>query len=376
MAKAKRTKRHHFVLASLIAILAALALVVYVLLTIQPKNLSFGVLSLDEGYTPGSAAGGTNTNLGDEMLRTLSSGDLIKTIDGNQELDLNSYTIEFKTYETQEELDNALKSDEVAGAVVVPEDYTKDKINGVADTANGVVDVIVQKTTDPEVSQKLGDALANALNTFGVETSTSTPQADNPEDLGYQLAPDPFLHMWLILPAVLSSIALGWAYKVKNGASFPIRVKRCFALALLSAAISVLLSIGDYAMLAFGYGYEGEVMPSLANLWLMNFLAMLFFDGLAQFTPWAAAIGAALLLLISAALTLIPLENYPVTLRPWMLTTFTDSSLGFVAKGYYPSVQLWKVGEQALLGYALVGIVASLAIATFGRQSDPRDIDG
>ncbi len=378
---AKRKHKHHVFPIVILALLLALIVALYTFLTAAPKNLQFGVLSLDEGYVP---AGQTQeSNFGDQMLKSLTSGDIIDTMGGSKDLNVNNYTIEFKTYETEEQLNEAIQSEEVAGAIVVPEDYTKNKITettenitkGVTDTTSQAVNVIVEKTTDPSVTEQLGSTMTNLLSAAGIDATTTFAQAeaDGANDPAYNLDPDPFQHIWLLLPPIVASTLLGWGFSAKKGATLGYRLRRYGIGILLSLLISALLTIADYSILSLGYGYEANTPASCAHLWLMNFLVMLFFGGLAQLSPWLSAIAGGVLLAFGGLANLLPIESYPEFLRPWIIPTFTDASLNSVSESFFPGAKLWTLGEQALLAYAIIGVIVGLAVAALSRGATTKD---
>ena len=105
----------------------------------------------------------------------------------------------------------------------------------------------------------------------------------------------------------------------------------------------------------------------------MNFLTMLFIGGLAQLSPWLAAITGGCLIAVGGFTNLISAESCPAFLRPWLIPTFTDASLTSVSESIFPGVKLWTLGEQALLGYAIIGVVVGLAVAALSRGKTADD---
>ncbi len=410
MARGQRRNKHRVVLVAVLVLLFFLSLLFYTILTTQPKNLQLGVVSLDQGYISDKEG---PSNLGQEMVDKLASGEFVEAASGARGLDLNSYTVEFKTYDTKEALDSALNNDEVAGAIVIPEDYTKTTIeeatstvkdtvtttvtettssiaNTVANTINNAssslgsttsssVDVLVQNTADPMVANQIGSAVSDLLDSVGVDStamlaSPATSSADTPDGKG-NLARDidPLQHIWLLLPPVLAAIVLARFLPIRRGDDFGERIKRLSVSVLISGVVALAVAAAEYALLAYACSFEGSVIGSVAHLWLMSFLVMLFFDGLAQLSPWAAGIVAGILVLFGAIAPLLPVDSFPAAIIPWLSSTFTDASLesaniAVVGPGS------WNAGEQALLMYALAGVLVGIGIAAFGPRI-PRSKD-
>lgn len=424
MALMARAKGHHrkrlgrVVLFLVAVLLLGLALLFYTVLTADPRDVKLGVLSLDEGVQ--TAQG--DSNLGTQMVEKLVSGDVFTAVPGSDDTRINSYSIEFKTYKTQDELNRALEDDEVTGAIVIPEDYTKNKIHettrdltdsvgNVTDTVigtvgdaagsvvgdvvgsitggtgqgggtgsgaaagtgttatstsgNALVDVIVQNSTNPVVQQLTGSSITHLLDTAGLETQSlypgqgvEGPDADQPVgSLG---------HLWLLLPPILASIVVAAVYPIRKGGTFAERMKRFVAMLVTSAILSALATAVDYAVLVNGFHYSGAFLPSVAELWVMAFLTMVFFGGVAHIRPWLAAVAAGTLLLIGAVTQWVSPESLPQFALPWISATFTNGSLADAASGV-PGLVLWNAGVQALAAYAVVGVILAVAAAAFGR---------
>lgn len=373
-----------FVVAALLLLLVLLS---YTVLTASPKDMKLGIVSLDEGVQTSQG----DSNLGAQMVEKLASGEIFTT--SSDDLHLNSYSIELKTYKTQDDLNNALQNDEVTGAIVIPEDYTKHKLDettryltdsandatdtvadavtgGVAEASQAVVDVIVRNATDPVTQQHVGSSITRLLNTAGLATDSEYPGSRTSGTLGTQSI-DPLCHLWLLLPPAIVSILLAAIYPIRKGSTFAERAKRLAALLASWAILSAVVAIADLAALSNAYRYAAELLPSIIQLWTMSFLAMAFFGGLAQIRCWLAALVAGALLLAGALANWAAPEGLPLFALPWVAETFTNVSLGDVAAGI-PGLAIWDSGIQALVGYAVVGIVLAVAVTAFAR---PRHTD-
>ncbi len=377
MSKKRTVKRRGRIIPFVVALLIFLiALLLYTFLTSNPKDLKLGVLSLDEGVA--TSQGGSN--LGEQMAERLTSGDIFNSAGGGTDTHLNSYSLEFKTYETQEELNRALESDEVTGAIVIPEDYTRQKINettsgitsGITDTANAAVEVVVQNTSDPAVQQQIGGSITRLLNSTGIDSYSAFDAGSSMIDDARD--PDPRIHVWLLLPPIFAALLLAHFYPIRRGPTFQKRLVRLGVTALMSALASIAISIADYVMLTYVYLYSNDVMASLAELWIMNFLVMLFFGGLAQVRIWLGALVAALLILLGAIISWLGFIDVPFLVLPWIVETFTDISLGETASDL-PGITLWNSGLRALWAYALAGIILGIVAAALPHRhtNNPRE---
>ncbi|WP_165060279.1 ABC transporter permease [Adlercreutzia sp. ZJ154] len=378
MAKRYHKKQHgHIILFALALLLFLLALLFYTFLTSDPRDTKLGIVSLDEGVQTSQG----QSNLGSQMVEKLTSGELFTATPGSSETHLNSYSIEFKTYKTQDELNTALENEEVTGAIVIPEDYTKRKINettqnitnSTEDVKNAVVDVVVEKTTDPVLQQQVGSSITRLLNTAGLSASSEYPGSSISGEIGERDV-DPLCHVWLLLPPIVASLLLSVAYPIRRGATFAVRVRRLVVAALASALLSILVAIGDYLILVNAYHYTNVLLPSIGELWVMSFLVMLFFGGLAQIRLWLAALAAGLLLLIGAIAGWVSLEAFPEPILPWIVETFTDASLNDIVSNV-PGITIWNSGVHALWSYALVGVILAIATAAFSRPDRSYDYE-
>lgn len=373
-----RKRRGHILLFVLALLLFLLALLFYTFLTSDPRDTKLGIVSLDEGVQTSQG----QSNLGSQMVEKLTSGELFTAAPGSSETHLNSYSIELKTYKTQDELNTALENEEVTGAIVIPEDYTKRKINettqsitdSTEDAKNAVVDVVVEKTTDPVLQQQVGSSITHLLSAAGLSASSEYPGSSVSGEETGERAIDPLCHVWLLLPPIAASMLLAGAYPIRRGATFATRVKRLVAVVLASALASILTAIGDYLILVNAYHYANELLPSIGELWIMSFLVMLFFGGLAHIRLWLAALAAGLLLLAGAIAGWASLEAFPEPVLPWIVETFTDTSLNDVVSSV-PGIAIWNSGVHALWGYALVGVILAIATAALSHPDHSRDYE-
>lgn len=383
-----RRRRGGIALFVLGALLLAAALLFYTLLTASPKDVKLGVVSLDEGAqtTEGSS------NLGSLMIDKLASGELFAA--SSQDAHFNSYSIELKTYQTQDDLNRALESDEVTGAIVIPEDYTKQKLDettrhltdgiddtkdalvgaatqGAANAGASLVDVIVQTTADPVIQQRVGSSITQLLDTAGLATDSAYPGQSAASDADTSPI-DSLCHLWLLLPPIALSIVLAAIYPVRRGETRTDRLKRLVGMLVASAILSAALAVASYFLLANRYHYIGAFAPSVMQLWIMSFLAMAFFGGLAQVRCWLAALAAGALLLAGAIMQWAAPDTVASFALPWVAETFTNVSLHDAASNI-PGLSVWETGAQALAWYAGAGALIALGAVMFARTDTPDD---
>lgn len=373
MAKKKRHGIRNAGLLLVLFLLVLLSLLFYTVENTKPKQLSLGVVSLDEGDTVYDSG----NNLGSEMLTKLTSGEFAEAAlnDGGQSSP-GSYTIEFKRYETEEDVKNAVENDEVYGAVVIPSDYTNSMHPGtirttVEETVHNGANVVLDAAQNPAVSQAAEEAVSTVLDAAGLDAmiEPSTLSVDERASI-----PDPVFHMLLLVPPLAAGIVLAVLYKIRKGLSFGDRARRFGFSLLLNAGISLLLAILLYLILVVAIRFSEAPVPSILYMWVVDFLLMTFADGLANVNAGMALIVVAVFLMLGGVLGLLPLEAFPPIIQnlafPWLTTTFTDWNLGTaVVDGMGP----WVQGLSDIWIYALAGIIAALMAASFSNGDARRE---
>lgn len=348
-------------------LLVLLSLLFYTVENTKPKELSLGVVSLDEGDTVYDSG----NNLGDAMLSKLTSGEFATAAlgDGGQQ-STGSYTVEFKRYETEEELKNAVDKDEVYGAVVIPNDYTNSMNPGtirttVEEAVQNGANVVLDAAQNPAITQAAESAVSTVLSAAGLDAMIE-PSALNIDERAS--IPDPLFHMLLLIPPLAAGIGLAALYKIRRGLSFGDRTRRFGFSLLLNAGISLLLAILLYLILVVAVRFSEAPVPSILYMWAVDFMLMTFMDGLANVNVGMALIVAAVFLMLGGVLGLVPFEAFPPIMQnlafPWLTTTFTDWNLATaVADGIGP----WVQGLSDIWVYALVGAIAALMAASFSN---------
>jgi hypothetical protein len=148
-----------------------MALVIYPMVTAAPKNMPFGLLSLDEAAeTPDG-----QVDLGAQITKTVL--DAAETADAEAD---GAAPVEWTEYASQEELDAALNDMDIYAAIVIPGDFSASRVEARTEATAAIGGVLAEQlpplVANPQALADPSTALTPIVQALsGIETAAGTP---------------------------------------------------------------------------------------------------------------------------------------------------------------------------------------------------------
>lgn len=400
------TKRLLLPIIALIVAGFVMAMIVYPMVTAEPRNLPLGVLSLDEGAdTPQGAV-----NVSDQIIETMTGATSEDAKDGES-------AVSWTRYESQAELDAALDAHELYAAIVVPEGYTAAQLQAkmaatqaaqqAAAAAQAAGEQTAQQAAAATQAQAAGGQAAQQAKAAGA-AGAQAAQAETPASASLSIIVDAgknpmaatavestitaqiaeagleaqvehrnasdlgggSLNMavqFTVLPAfiltLVCSVSLFVVTRAKKGAA---RAQRLRAAGIQLAATAALSCCVGFGVAGIVGGIAGLAIPVAETglfLWLASFCLMALFVGCLDV---AVGLGALVIVAVFAcglATGNLPYEFLPAFWQEWLYPWVPQR---FIAEGtrslYYLGGSSWNASSGPLAVYGIVGL-ATLALA-------------
>ncbi|WP_139652285.1 ABC transporter permease [Raoultibacter phocaeensis] len=414
-------KRYVLPFAAFLVVACVMSLVVYPMVTAEPKGLPLGILSLDEGAQSPQGA----LNAGETIVeQILESQDEEET-----------HAVTWTEYDSQEALDEAIENEELYAAIVIPSDFSQSQVD--AKTAEAIA---AAAQTEQAAKVAAARASAEASETEGASSPNgTTPQGDlssgaqssipnaaagsadseipkisplaviidegkNPlaastvktmltsmlaeQGLAYTLEivdeadigggtlnmAQQFTVLPVFIMSMICSVALFVATKPAKDATRSQRFKTIGMQAMFILVLSWLIGFGTTALVET----SGLSIPSLDTglfLWLASFCLMLLFVGCLDI---ATPLGAVVILGCFAcgmACGNLPYELLPTLYQDWLYPWVPQHFIGDgIRQIFYTGATAANPAAGGLIGAGFVGAIA-LCVAPLVAHSTGKAVN-
>ncbi len=397
-------KRYALPFVVFLVVASVMSMVVYPMVTAEPRNLPLGILSLDEGVeTPQGTV-----NAGEVIVAQVTETEA-SNADGVQ-------AVAWSTYETRKALDEAIANEELYAAIVIPSDFSASQVQAKMAEAQALAAQAAQiaaaqaaaantgtptspqeapptlpqneqPTTDtPEISplSVIIDEGKNPMAASTVETMLTTMLAQ--QNLPYTVERINEVNIgggtlnmaqqFTVIPAFIMTMICSVALYVLTRAPKTTSRRERWSVVGIQAALAVCLSwligFGTTAILETG----GLSIPSLDTglfLWLASFCLMLLFVGCLDI---ATPLGAVIILVCFAggmACGNLPYELLPTFYQDWLYPWVPQHFIGEgVRQIFYTGATVMNPAAASLAWFGVIG-AAALCVFPFIPRSESKD---
>lgn len=399
-------------LAFIILIACVMSLVFFPMVHMEPKNLSFAVLSLDEGAeTPQGTM-----NAGETMVNAIVSGEVTQ---GEES------PIVWTKVESQEELDAALENNEYYGALIIPSGFTAAQVaakqaetqaaaaqaaalmavqqDAASASADGATSSVAQgEGASADSAAASGAAVTAASDENAAEAPAIKMVADNAKsplaanlmqsmvgsmfsgtDVSVEVeaihtgdaqdqtaSTNPMGNMMsqqlTIMPTVIMSIvcALFTTRIFKKTGDASARWAALGKQVAFAVALSLLVALAAFCIAALGAESSMPFAGSVLFLWMASLCVMLVFLGLFDIAVPLGALGALLVFACGMACGILPFELLPAFWQDWVFPWAPQRFMGEGIRAIlYMGAGVWNAGSGPLL---ITGVVGAACIALAG----------
>lgn len=359
------TKRHAAPLAAIIIVACVLSLAFYPMTHLEPKGLSFGVLSLDEGLT--TPAG--TVNAGETMVENMTS------------LGKDDSTVSWERFYSQSELDEALEDGALYGAVIVPADFTASSVAAQAGSGEAsALKIVIDNAKSPVVANLMRTNLPTLFEQLGVQTEVEVvnqgPTVEGGNALGtmmsQQIAVMPTVMLSIFVAALIALIVTPLTQE--RGRK---RWQAAGLQAALALAFSLVVAVAVWLMVVGVAGIEANA-GSILFLWTASFGLMLALVGAFDVHAGLGALVAVCVFSLGMVCGVMPLEMLPAFWQDWV---FPWAPQRFIGEGVrailYRGAGAWNASCPPLLALAGAGAVLACIAAALpsraGTQKSPTE---
>ena len=334
----------------LLAVFAALGVVTLLMapmMAIKPRDLPIAVANLDAGASTPQG----ELNVGDQVVAQLTGSNM-------------NGMVKWVTYASQSEIDEALESNEVYGAFVVPADFTASSAaaqQGVGEAAPIII--TVNQGKNPMISGQL----STAFNSMAAGDLPVVQQVYHPIPAALGLSAM-FLPMLFVLMTYVASLLGG----VTTRSAFPLRATGRWKTLATQTGVAVLVAI----------------VVGLTATWIVNSitgagLPFTDFTILLGSMNWVGIAGVAvpaLILVLGSTTASLAYEALPGF---WQNFVYPWNPLRFLGDGVralaFQDAGWWNAATGGLLAALAVGLVlmATSVLTPIGRKvAEPKLIAG
>lgn len=336
-------KRYAAPLAAIIIVACVFSLAFYPMTHLEPKGLPFGVLSLDEGLT--TPAG--TVNAGETMVENMTS------------LGGDGSTVSWERFDSQNELDEALETGALYGAVIVPTDFTASSAAAQAGSGEAsALKIVIDNAKSPVVASLMQTNLPALFEQLGVRSEVEVVNqgagAEGANALGammsQQIAVMPTVMLSVVIAAMIALVVTPFAGK---------RGRERWQVAGLQATLAVVFSlavaVAIWLMVVGVAGIETDA-EAILFLWIASFGLMFVLVGAFDAHVGLGALVAGCVFSFGMACGVMPLEMLPAFWQDWV---FPWAPQRFIGEGMrailYRGAGAWNASCPPLLAFAAAG---------------------
>ena len=367
-----------------------LSLAITPILRVDPSDVPFLIVNLDEGATTATGS----SNLGETLTDALASGDdsLLDEYTSDEDEDdgsavdesavssiSTSISIDWTQMDSEEEALEALDGLDYYGAIVIPENFTAQYISylvGVGDAPE--ITVYLNAGKNAQMASSLATVFMEACLQAGIAIDA---EIINSADLGGGTMSAAIAVQMMVMPLTILSLItsiltalLFWKNDVTG-----LRRKHPFAAAIVMCLLVGLFSAVNAGLALFPDGVAGGMdLPAgelYPFLWLSSFCMMLACTGLCAFNlPLGVICGVGTFILgLSTALLgpeMLP-EFWAEWVYPWAPQAYIGNGVRMIL---YFDASPYENGTTHLVVLAAIGVVAILLAVLLACRKNRKEL--
>jgi ABC-2 family transporter protein len=331
------------VMAPIVAILItfAVSLVILPVIKGEAKDLPISVVSLDQGMT---------TPQGDMNLGTQIAAGMTAKINAAM-ADKDPAPLKLVEIADQAKLDQAFEDRDIYAAIVIPADFTAQKLTG----GSPVIKVIIDEGQSKAVATVLSTMIASMS---GESEVPLTIEYKNP--IGSDMAngnANMFAFIMAWIAALVCSIVLSKAFQMGLDQSVASKLKLLLMAALTAVVIAACVSF----ILKFEFGLGIEFGITFGFLSIAVFCLMMLIIGVMSWSFIGGVVIFVTLMLLGLVASNLPYEILPTFWQdyvyPWIPMRFMSDGIKEI---FYMNGGIWNAGTQVLTGFGATGILLTL----------------
>lgn len=327
-----------------IVITFAISLVILPVIKGEAKELPISVVSLDQGMT---------TPQGEMNLGTQISAGITTKINAAMATK-DPAPLKLIEIADQATLDRAFENRDIYGAIVIPADFTAQKLTG----GNPSITVMIDEGQSKAVATVLATMITSMSEDSEVPLTIETLHPVGSEMANGNANMFAFILAWIATLAC--SIVLTRAFKMGLDQSIVSKLK----LLLLAALTAIIIAACVSFILKYEFGLGIEYGTTFGFLSIAVFCLMMLIIGIMSWSFAGGAVIFVTLLLLGLVASNLPYEILPTFWQnyvyPWIPMRFMGDGIKEI---FYLDGGIWNDGTQMLAWFGCGGILLTLLSA-------------
>lgn len=334
------------VMAPIIAILItfAVSLVILPVIKGEPKELPITVISLDQGMITPQGPVNVGTQIAAGITAKIDAAMAAK----------DPAPLKLIEIADQAKLDKAFEDRDIYAAIVVPADFTAQKLTG----GSPVIKVIIDEGQSKAVATALSTMIGAMSSDSEVPLTIEYLNPIGPDMANGNANMFAFIMAWIA--ALVCSIVLAKAYKMGLDQSVASKLKLMVMAALTAVVIAACVSF--ILKVEFSLGIEFGI--TFGFLCIAVFCLMMLIIGVMSWSFVGGVVIFVTLMLLGLVASSLPYEILPVFWQqyvyPWMPMRFMSDGIKEI---FYLGGGIWNAGTQVLIWFGAGGILLILLSA-------------
>jgi hypothetical protein len=334
-----------------ILITFAISLVILPVIKGEAKDIPITVVSLDQGVTAPQG----QVNLGTQVAQGITTK-INGVIAGKSPAPLKLIRVS-----TQSQLDQAFIDKNIYAAIVIPANFTAQKMSG----GSPLIKVII----DQGQSKAVATVLATMITSMSSD-SVVPLKIEYLHPVGADMAngnANMFAFMMTWIATLICSIVLSKAFKEGKSQTVPSKLF-LLALAIITASI-IALSVS--VILKYEYGLGIDFGMTFGFLVIAVFCLMVLIIGVMSWSAIGGIVIFVTLMLLGLVASNLPYEILPAFWQnyvyPWIPMRFMSDGIKEI---FYLGGGIWNSGTQVLVWFGTGGIILTLLSTLKGKQRE------
>lgn len=359
-------KKYAFPVLVVVLIGCVMALMFYPMINMAPKELPFGVVSLDEGATTPKG----EVNAGELMAE--------KLVNPETSQDSAVAPIKWEQFDSQAAVDEAIANNKLFGALTIPTDFTQGQLLAQTDQGKAPsVEVVLDNAKSPMAAMQMQAALGamfgqmdipaniQLINTGDADSSTKSPIAGM---MSQQIGVMPVMIMSMVGAIILTRILPKTNATTTSGRFKKLGIQLGYAV-----GFSFLAAVTSVTLLNTLVGAGAPFWTTTIFLWVASLSVMALFLGAFNIAVPLGGLVVFFAFLCGMMLAALPREMLPTFWADWIYPWSPQSHMADGIRDIlYRGAELFPFGTGGLLALGGIGLVL-LVIAGFIPGRKPKD---
>lgn len=344
------------VMAPIVAILItfAVSLVILPVIKGEAKELPISVVSLDQGMT---------TPQGDVNIGTQIASGITTKIEAAMAAK-DPAALKLVAIDDQAKLDRAFENRDIYAAIVIPSDFTAQKLSG----GNPEIMMIIDEGQSKAVATVLSTMITSMSSDSEVPLTIEYLNPVGPNMANGNANMFAFIMSWIA--ALVCSIVLARAFQMGLDQSITSKLK----LLLLAVLTALIIAACVSFILKFEFGLGIEFGTTLGFLSIAVFCLMMLIIGVLSWSFVGGVVIFVTLMLLGLVASSMPYEILPIFWQdyvyPWIPMRFMSDGIKEI---FYMNGGIWNAGTQVLAWFGAAGILLIL-LSALKKEKAEKDI--